>query len=114
MCAALWDGKLRPAHNYDKSFYEMVKTERSAFNFQEKYPQFVYRAKTIEDGYRDGSSIKKLPHITTPTLVLKSETDPVIGDATHDDIVLSNKHLLLATTKHGGHLGYYESLMSLR
>jgi len=42
--------------------------------------------------------------------VLKSGNDPLIGDSGIDEqVILSNPNIILAKTKYGGHLGYYEA-----
>ena len=42
-------------------------------------------------------------------MVLKSKNDPLIGDNGIDEtVLLTNPNIILAKTKYGGHLGYYE------
>ena len=44
---------------------------------------------------------------------MNSLDDPIIGDKAIDyEVFDKNENVVLGTTKHGGHLGYYESALS--
>jgi len=60
---------------------------------------------------REASAIHKMKRIrNTPILVLKAYNDPLIGkEGIDEQKLLENKNVILATTKYGGHLGYYSS-----
>ena len=89
----------------------MVKTEWLATKFTKLYPQFVYGYDRIEEAFEKCSVHDKIPLLSTPTLVIKSDCDPIVGEkGIKDEIVLQNKHMVLAKTQLGGHLGYHETL----
>lgn len=58
--------------------------------------------------YRKGSSINRVETIAVPTLVLGAKDDPVSSDCCvpYKEAKL-NPYLFLATTSHGGHLGWF-------
>ena len=44
-------------------------------------------------------------------MFINSLDDPVMGDQCIDyEVFRNNENVVLATTKHGGHLGYHESI----
>jgi len=48
-------------------------------------------------------------------MVLKSMNDPLIGDnGIDEEILLANPNIMIAKTKYGGHLGYYEAFMDTK
>ncbi len=70
--------------------------------------------KDAEDYQFKSSCIHRLPNISTPTFILMSKDDPIIGgEAAIDyEACMSNPALLLGVTEKGGHLGYFESAFS--
>ena len=76
-----------------------------------KYTQMIYEMDDVNAAYKKYSSIDRVQTIKTPTLMLKSEDDPVVGDKAIDEVkILANPNMLLVKTKYGGHLGYYETI----
>lgn len=68
------------------------------------------------DVYHEKSSVQTIIHkIEKPTLFLNSLDDPVISSKSLNfEMFSKNGHVILGTTKFGGHLGFNESLFNLR
>jgi len=48
-----------------------------------------------------------------PTLFINALDDPIISDDVIDfEAIKNNSNCILATSKHGGHVGYFESFTS--
>lgn len=53
-----------------------------------------------------------MPNIRVPTLFMFALDDPIIGDKAIDyETCFKNPNVMIATTKRGGHTGYFESVM---
>jgi predicted alpha/beta-fold hydrolase len=60
-----------------------------------------------DDYYQHSSPKSTLNEVRTPLLILTAEDDPVVDASTTPlEIIRGNPHLILATTKHGGHIGW--------
>ena len=67
--------------------------------------------KGTEEYCRAASIHQRIPNIKVPCLFMSSIDDPIVGSKTIDyDVFNSNENCVLATTKYGGHIGYYESV----
>ena len=72
---------------------------------------FGYRDRA--DYYDKASCNYRIPTIATPTVFFNAMDDPIISaDCIDYDVFRNNKNVAVATTEHGGHLGYMESLNS--
>ncbi|CAO3576928.1 unnamed protein product [Absidia cylindrospora] len=73
----------------------------------------VYGYSTVNNYYRDCSSNRVIEHVRVPLVCINAMDDPVAwsGGIPWDEIKI-NPYVLLATTDYGGHLGWFESLMS--
>ncbi|ETW03517.1 hypothetical protein H310_04958 [Aphanomyces invadans] len=68
----------------------------------------VFGYKSVVEYYRDCSSAPYLPHVRIPLLCLSAKDDPVcVSTAIPVEDCLANKHVILAVTERGGHLGFY-------
>ena len=75
---------------------------------------------SVSFGYKDAKEyhykcacVHLIPNIKTTTLFMSSLDDPLVGEETIDfDVVRDNENCILATNKHGGHMGYYENAFS--
>lgn len=75
----------------------------------------LYGFKDVDDYYDRASCIHSVPHIKTPTVFINALDDPVIGsDCIDYEVFARNENVAVATTKHGGHLGYMEGLFDQR
>lgn len=73
---------------------------------------FIGKYKTLDDFLRHIASFHRIPNIKVPFFVLNSHDDPIIGKACIDyDVFKTNENVILATTKYGGHLGYFEDVL---
>ena len=80
---------------------------------EERLYKPIFGIPDLQSYKREASGIYKVKNITTPLLILKSHDDPIIGwDEKDIQMILENPNIVLATTKYGGHIGYYESYLS--
>ena len=71
----------------------------------------LYGFKDADDYYDRASAVHSIPHLKTPSLYIQSLDDPVIGNECIDyELIKRNENVAVATTKHGGHLGYMEGI----
>jgi predicted alpha/beta-fold hydrolase len=70
--------------------------------------------KDCKDYYTKAACYHRIPTIKVPTLFMNSLDDPIIGPTAIDyEIFEGNQYCALATNKHGGHIGYHETIFSL-
>ncbi|XP_017244932.1 uncharacterized protein LOC108216628 isoform X1 [Daucus carota subsp. sativus] len=71
----------------------------------------VDKIETADTYYRWSSCASYVKGVSVPLLSISSMDDPVCtAEAIPWDECRANKNVVLATTKHGGHLGYFEGL----
>ncbi|KAJ2253046.1 medium-chain fatty acid ethyl ester synthase/esterase 2, partial [Coemansia sp. RSA 455] len=89
---------------------EIVKA-RTMNEFNEAYPVKVFGYESAEQLNISGSSVHYLKDIKVPTLFINALNDPICDKSTipYEEIA-NNPYLLLACTKYGGHLAYFEGL----
>ena len=69
----------------------------------------------VKNYYDKASSVHRVPSIKTPTMFLMAEDDPIVGEKAIDiRSCEENPYCILAVTKQGGHLGYFESIRSTK
>ncbi|XP_043221088.1 abhydrolase domain-containing protein 2-like [Amphibalanus amphitrite] len=79
--------------------------------FDEAYSRRVNGYKTLEEFYRDNSSLTFLDGIDAPMVFINSRDDPIVPSVILEDVrrhCKSHDRTLLVETEHGGHLGFYE------
>lgn len=67
---------------------------------------------SVEDYYQASSPLPLLPHLTKPTLILYAEDDPLFDPSIIPDLKVAcadHPSIQLALTRHGGHVGYFNS-----
>ena len=70
--------------------------------------------KSTEEFYDKISSVHRIPLIKTPTFFLNSLDDPILGEKSIAyEAFENNENVILGVTKHGGHIGYHESVWTL-
>lgn len=48
-------------------------------------------------------------------MIIKAENDPIIGpEAIDEEKLIKNPNIIIAKTKYGGHLGYFQSYTCLK
>ena len=55
-----------------------------------------------------------MSNIRIPTFFLNALDDPIVGNNLNYEAFKDNPNIALGTTKHGGHVGYYENFFSLK
>ncbi|CAO3629636.1 unnamed protein product [Mucor hiemalis] len=64
---------------------------------------------TVNNYYRDGSCARVIEHVRVPLLCINALDDPVsVHHCIPVDEIKVNPYIILAATKHGGHLGWFE------
>ncbi|KAJ2375566.1 medium-chain fatty acid ethyl ester synthase/esterase 2 [Coemansia sp. RSA 2607] len=88
---------------------EAIHKARNIDEFNEAYTARVFGYESAEQLNISGSSVHYLKHIRTPMLFINALDDPMCYRHTIPfDEIESNPYLVLACTRYGGHLAYYE------
>ncbi|KAI9350296.1 Alpha/Beta hydrolase protein [Obelidium mucronatum] len=83
--------------------------------FDESITRRMFGFRTVYEYYRCGSSAQFIPAIAIPTLLLSDLNDPIaMKESIPYADILGNPNLVLAVTKRGGHLGWYEGWLPRR
>ncbi|THG01598.1 hypothetical protein TEA_010034 [Camellia sinensis var. sinensis] len=84
---------------------------RSIRDFDNYATCLVGKFETVDTYYRRCSSSSFVGHVSVPLLCISALDDPVCTkEAIPWDECRANKNIVLATTKHGGHLAFFEGL----
>ena len=82
-----------------------------AFDDEITAPLFGWKDR--DDYYRTSACYHRIPSISIPTLFMNAKDDPIVGlKAIEFELFKSNPNAAIATTDHGGHLGYHTSIWS--
>lgn len=82
---------------------------QSLYEFDSIVTRALGRFKSTEAYYKSQSSIHAVGKIKVPLLSLNALDDPIVTiDAAPIECALDNPYLVMAITKHGGHLGWFE------
>ena len=77
--------------------------------FEEALQCKMHGFTNMEEYWKVNNAIYYLPKVTTPTLLINSEDDPVFkASVIPFDVINASPYLTLALTKAGGHLGFLE------
>ncbi|KAK6915930.1 hypothetical protein RJ641_018791 [Dillenia turbinata] len=91
--------------------YEAVQKSRCVRDFDKYATRVMAKFRTVDAYYRHSSSVNFVEDVSVPLLCISAVNDPVCtGEAIPYDECRNNKNVVLATTKHGGHLAYYEGI----
>ncbi|KAG1073076.1 hypothetical protein G6F42_025848 [Rhizopus arrhizus] len=64
---------------------------------------------TVNNYYRDGSCARVIEHVRIPLLCINALDDPIaLAQCIPVDEIKVNPYIVLAATKYGGHLGWFE------
>jgi len=100
---------------YDINLEECIKKAKTHIEWDDMITFKVYDFKNRKDYDHRSSCFYDIPNIKTPTFILTTEDDPILGinhlDSNH---ILKNPNILLGVTSNGGHLGFVESIFSTR
>lgn len=79
--------------------------------FDDQVTRKVYGYETVSQYYRAASSANRILAIKRPFLCLNAQDDPIaVDEILPRDEVRANPYGLMATTAHGGHLGWFEGM----
>lgn len=101
--------RMRLKHKLSPELYDIrgLNRVRTIRQFDEQYTARYGGYKDAEDYYARTSSFPVIPQIRKPTLIIHADDDPLIPfDPLHDASVAANPHIILLTTRHGGHVGF--------
>lgn len=82
-------------------------------DFDDKITSRLFGYDSVHDYYHKSCCNHKLVDIKVPTFFINALDDPVVGEFFEIKQIKDNENILLGTTRHGGHLGYNESLFDL-
>jgi predicted alpha/beta-fold hydrolase len=89
--------------------FEQVRQSSSVLEFDAAATSKSFGYRTVHEYYRFGSCAFDIPYIEVPTLLLSALDDPIVDKEVIPYFeVKSNPNIILATTKYGGHLGWFE------
>lgn len=92
---------------------DVLEKSRTIIDIDSNLTSKVFGFGTVENYYDKASCVHRLPSIKIPTFIMMALDDPVIGKNSIDrDVCSANPYILLGVTEQGGHLGYFESIMS--
>ncbi|KAJ9687575.1 hypothetical protein PVL29_016170 [Vitis rotundifolia] len=91
--------------------WEGIEKSRSVRDFDNYATRLVGKYETVDTYYRRCSSASFVGNVSVPLLCISTLDDPVCTrEAIPWDECKANKNIIFATTKHGGHLGFFEGL----
>ncbi|KAJ2822288.1 hypothetical protein GGI24_003988, partial [Coemansia furcata] len=90
---------------------EKIVAARTMNEFNEAYAAKIFGFESAKELNINSSSVHYLKGIKVPTLFINALNDPICDKSTipYDELV-KNPYLLLAHTRYGGHLAYFEGL----
>lgn len=88
---------------------EKVQNAQSIREFDDLVTRPMGGYDTVNDYYRDASSSVKIKKVRVPLLCFNAMDDPISpAESIPYDEIKINPYVVLATTQHGGHLGWFE------
>ncbi|KAK6938507.1 Alpha/beta hydrolase fold-1 [Dillenia turbinata] len=91
--------------------WEGIEKSRSIRDFDNHATRHVGKFETVDTYYRQCSSASYVGRVSVPLLCISALDDPVCTrEAIPWDECRTNKNVILVTTQHGGHLGYFEGI----
>ena len=94
---------------------EKISSVKYVDDYDEAATCSVFGFRTVGEYYRMGSSAQYVPDVHIPGLFFSALDDPIASSkAIPVREVLANPNLILATTKKGGHIGWFEGVFKPR
>ncbi|OMO92253.1 hypothetical protein COLO4_17736 [Corchorus olitorius] len=91
--------------------WEGITKSNSVRDFDNHATRVLGKFETVDTYYRRSSSINYVEKVSVPLLCVSALDDPVCtSEAIPWDECRLNENIILATTPHGGHLGFYEGI----
>ncbi|KAI8996732.1 Alpha/Beta hydrolase protein, partial [Gaertneriomyces semiglobifer] len=85
------------------------------YEFDDFLTRKAFKYRTVHEYYRRGSSAQYVPDIRIPMLLFSALDDPIAPkEAIPTFEVKENPFVVLATTQHGGHLGWFSGVTPKR
>ena len=92
---------------------KILEKELSILEIDDKITAPMFGWKDRNDYYTKAACYHRIPSIKVPCFFINALDDPIIGHKAIDyDVFHQNEYTVLGTTKHGGHLGYHESVFT--
>ncbi|KAF7820058.1 embryogenesis-associated protein EMB8 [Senna tora] len=103
--------KLHQPHYARLANWEGIEKSLSIRDFDDHATRIVGKFETVDTYYRRCSSSIYVQSVSIPLLCISALDDPVCTrEAIPWDECRANKNVVLATTKHGGHLAFFEGI----
>ncbi|XP_052202619.1 embryogenesis-associated protein EMB8-like [Diospyros lotus] len=103
--------QLHQPHYSRLADWEGIKKSRSIRDFDNYATCLVGKFETVDTYYRRCSSASFVGNVSIPLLCVSALDDPLCTrEAIPWDECRANKNVVLATTRHGGHLAFFEGL----
>ncbi|EEF28499.1 embryogenesis-associated protein EMB8 [Ricinus communis] len=91
--------------------WENIKLSRSVRDFDKHATRILAKCETVDTYYRRSSCVNVVGNVSVPLICVSALDDPVCTrEAIPWDECRANENIILVTTKHGGHLAYYEGI----
>ncbi|KDO63070.1 hypothetical protein CISIN_1g0083711mg, partial [Citrus sinensis] len=91
--------------------WEGITKSRSIRDFDNHATRVLGKFETVDAYYRHSSSANFVRNVSVPLLCISTLDDPVCTrEAIPWDECRANEKIILATTRHGGHLAFYEGI----
>ncbi|GAB2224030.1 hypothetical protein Drorol1_Dr00004776 [Drosera rotundifolia] len=95
--------------------WDGIKKSRRVRDFDNHATCIIAKYETVDTYYRQNTSTNYLRNVSVPLLCINALDDPICTrEAIPWDECRLNKNVILATTKHGGHLAFYEGITASR
>ncbi|BBN17002.1 uncharacterized protein MPTK1_7g11160 [Marchantia polymorpha subsp. ruderalis] len=89
--------------------WNLLSSSRTVRDFDNHCTRHVGKYETVDTYYRRCGSSQYLEGVAVPLLCVSAEDDPICTkEAIPYDECRVNPNIILAVTKHGGHLGYFD------
>ncbi|KAI9256846.1 Alpha/Beta hydrolase protein [Helicostylum pulchrum] len=86
-----------------------IMSSKTMRQFDDACTRKMFDFTTVNNYYRDASSCRFIEHVKVPLLCLNALDDPIAhGICIPYDEIKTNRNIVLATTKYGGHIGWFE------
>ncbi|XP_015583669.1 embryogenesis-associated protein EMB8 isoform X2 [Ricinus communis] len=91
--------------------WESIKLSRSVRDFDKHATRVLANCETVDTYYRRSSCVNVVGNVSVPLICVSALDDPVCTkEAIPWDECRANENIIMAITKHGGHLAYYEGV----
>lgn len=88
--------------------HKMLKFATRIRDVDEALIRRMFGYKSVEDYYYQASSCRRLAEVEVPLLMVSAADDPMATSWAPFKTVRGSKHVILAYTKHGGHIGWQD------